>query len=503
MALSNVNFTRSTNGLGRALDGSDYISGLLFYTNTLPSGFGVNDRIKQVFSLSEAVALGITNTNLGATAATGTLTVTNKGSVGNTNVITIATIAGTVTLASYTQVAADIVSITTAADRISLEINLGTATHGFSATNLLGVVTITAPTSQGVYLNTISAVCTIVGTLAITVVAFSGGVGSIIDILYYHVSEYFRLQPKGNLYIGCYAEESTTYTFDALITLQNFAAGQIRQVAVYEKNVAFSNVQCTQLQVQATALEAIYKPIQIILNAEISGTANVSSLTALTGLTANNVSVVIGQDGAAIGSGYFKALGKSVGILGATLGAVSLAAVNENIGWVQKFLASSTELDTIAFSNGQLYTAISESLLTTLDTYHYIFLRKLVGLAGSYFSFSHTAIAATSDYSTIELNRVYNKITRDVRTALLPQLNSPLKVNADGTLTDATIGYFETLANRPLENMESAGELSAHKIIINPAQNVLSTSTIELTLQNVPVGVAKIINVNVGFVTAI
>lgn len=503
MALSNVNFTRSTNGLGRALDGSDYISGLLFYTNTLPSGFSSSDRIKKVFSLAEAEALGIDETHQGATAATGTITITNKGAAADTCVVTVAGINGTVTIASYTLVSGDVSTTTTSAAALVTAINAGTATHGYSATNSSAVVTITAPTSQGVYLNTVSATFTPVGTLAGTVVAFSGGVGSIVDVLHYHVEEYFRLQPKGELYIGLYAEESSTYTFDALETLQNYAEGNIRQVGVYQKNVAFATSQCTQLQTHATALEAIYKPLQIIYNAEISGTANVSSLTTLTGLTANAVSVVIGQDGANVGADYFKALGKSVGMVGAVLGAVSLAAVNENIGWVQKFLASATELDTIAFSNGQLYTAVAESLLTTLDTYHYIFLRKLVGLTGSYFSFSHTAIAGTSDYSTIELNRVYNKITRNVRTALLPQLNSPLKVNADGTLTNATIGYFETLANRPLEDMESAGELSAHKIIIDPAQDVLSTSTIELTLQNVPVGVAKIINVNVGFVTSV
>jgi hypothetical protein len=86
---------------------------------------------------------------------------------------------------------------------------------------------------------------------------------------------------------------------------------------------------------------------------------------------------------------------------------------------------------------------------------------------------------------------------------MLPALSSPLKVNADGTLTAATIGYFETLANNPLVQMEADDELSAHKIIINPAQDVLATSTLELTLQNVPLGVARIIKINVGFVKSV
>jgi hypothetical protein len=51
--------------------------------------------------------------------------------------------------------------------------------------------------------------------------------------------------------------------------------------------------------------------------------------------------------------------------------------------------------------------------------------------------------------------------------------------------------------------MEADDELSAHKIIINPAQDVLATSTLELTLQNVPLGVARIIRINVGFVKSV
>jgi hypothetical protein len=183
---------------------------------------------------------------------------------------------------------------------------------------------------------------------------------------------------------------------------------------------------------------------------------------------------------------------------------MSLAKVSESIAWVQKFnMALGSELDTIAFSNGQLYSGLADSQFESLNTYGYIFLRKLVGIAGSYFSDSKTAIAASSDYSNNENNRVYQKITRDVRSALLPTLSSPIKVNSDGTLDQATISYFESLANRPLSQMEANGELSAHKIIINPDQDVLATSTLELTLQNVPLGVARIIKVNVGFVKSV
>ena len=512
MALPNINFVQSTSGLGRALPGTDYVSGMIHYYptgRTLPTGFTASDRIKKVFSVADAVALGITNASLGATKSTATYSVTTKAVVADTFVLTCNTILGAklgtpVTLCSFTAVTADAVSITTTADRISLEINAGTATHGFTASNAVGVVTIFGPGSQGVFLNTGTPyVVTIVGSLAGTLVQnVVVGIASFIDILYYNIAEYFRLQPKGELYVGLYVEE-TTYAFADMTTMVNFSAGTIKQFSVYQNNVAWTNLHPTALQAIATANTAVFKPIQIVYTAEISGTASVASLVDVSALVAPNVSVSIAQDGYAEGYHIFKATGKSIGSVGALLGAISFAAVNESIAWVQKFQMSNTELDTIAFANGQLYTALADSQFESLNNYAYLFLKKHIGIDGSYWSDSKTVVAYTSDYSTIENNRVYQKITRGARAALLPALSSPLKVNADGTLSSATIAYFETLANTPLEAMEAANELSAHKIIINPAQNVLSTSTIELTLQNVPMGVARIIKVNVGFVKSV
>ena len=514
MALPNINFVKSTSGLGRALPGTDYVSGYAHYYpsgGTLPTGFTSSDRIKKIFSVADAETLGITNTSLGATASTATDTITTKFTAGDTFKITCNTIDGVragvpITLCNFTAVTADAVSITTSADRISAEINAGTQTHGFTASNAVGVVTIVAPKNQGIFLNSGTPyVVTKTGAVAHTLVQnVVVGVASWIDTLYYHISEYFRIQAKGELYVGLYEEEASTYTFAALTLMQNYASGAIKQMAVFEKNVVFAAAQCAALQAIATANEAVYKPMQIMLNAEISATGSVAALVDLSTQTAPNVSVCIAQDGANAGDYIYKATGKSVGSIGAMLGAVSFAVVSESIAWVGKFnMALGAELDTIAFSNGQLYTALADSQFESLNNYSYTFLRKLTGIAGSYWSDSKTTVTPTSDYSTIENNRVYQKITRVVRANMLPALSSPLKVNADGTLTNATIGYFETLANNPLVQMEADNELSAHKIIINPAQDVLATSTLELTLQNVPLGVARIIKVNVGFVKSV
>jgi len=515
MALPNITFNKSTSGLGRALPGTDYVSGMIHYYAsgaTLPSGFASNDRIKKIFSVADAENLGITSGNLGETKAVAKIVVGGTPAVNDMVAITYTGIDGVDTvLSTYTLTSADAVSTTTAAAAIAAAISANAQRGGFSATAATANILLTTKSGEGIFPNTgspYSVTTTGATTLTVTQPTGSGstvlGVASWINTLHYHIAEYFRIQPKGELYLGLYVEEASTYGFEDITTMQNYANGSIKQLSVFEKNVAFSAAQCAALQAIVNANTAVYKPLEIILNAEISATASVATLVDLSTQTAPNISVCIAQDGANDGYHIYKATGKSVGAIGAMLGAISLANVQESIAWVAKFnMALGSELDTIAFSNGQFYSALAESQFDSLNNYSYTFLRKLVDISGSYWSDSKTTVSPTSDYSTIENNRVYNKITRVVRANMLPALSGNIYVQADGTLTSATIGYYETLANNPLVQMQADGEISAHKVIINPNQDILATSTLELTLQNVPVGVARIIKINVGFVKSI
>lgn len=501
---NDVVFVKGAGGLGRPLAGTDFISGYLHYSATLPSGFSSSDRIKQVFSVADAEALGITDTHLGETKSTATYVVTNKGAIGDTLALTVASTLGTLTLASYTQVTADVVSTTTAATRLAAEINLGTATHGFTATSSTATVTITAAGGEGIYLNSgtpyvVTIVGTIAGTLTQNVVV---GVASEIDIMHYHISEYFRIQPKGNLYVGIYATADAT-TFASVTLMQDYALGALKQIGIYQKTTAFATSQCTTLQAILATNETNHKPLEAIYTAEISGTANVTSLTDLRVLSAQNVSVVVGQDGGATGLRLFRAVGKSIGCVGTTLGAVALASVNEDIAWVAKFNMAATEFDVLNFSNGQVLSALSDGTINSVDSYGYIFLKKHVNASGSYFDDSHTCVAITSDYAYIENNRTINKAIRGLRSFLLPQLASPIVLNSDGTIKEDVISYYETLCARALDVMQRDFEVSAYSITIDPTQNVLSTSELIINVKIVPVGVARTITVNVGFATSI
>ena len=320
------------------------------------------------------------------------------------------------------------------------------------------------------------------------------------SVLWYHINEYFKAQPQGELYLGLY--DSTSIDYSVIETVQTFANGRIRQIAVFDVT-AYATGTTTTLQTSATALETANKPLVVLYAGDFTA-ETLSTIGDLRALSNKNVAVILGEDGDGDGAALAASTGASVTALGATLGAVSLSNVHENIGWVGKFqMSKDLELDEPAFADGTLVKDTTTTLQAALQTKGYIFLRKHVGIDGTYFNDSPTSIAVTNDLAYIENNRTLDKAIRGVRTFMLPNLSGPITVNADGTLQEETIAMFKNDSDRALEAMERDGEVSAFVTIIDPAQDVLTTSKVEITLKIVPVGVARQIEVKIGFAVSV
>jgi hypothetical protein len=321
-------------------------------------------------------------------------------------------------------------------------------------------------------------------------------------VYWYHISEYFRLNPQGELWVCFDDDTAIDYTF--IEDVQNYAQGEIRQAGVYDQTALGTAGATDTLQTSATALEAAHMPLSILYVADIQAVADLSSLPDLTAKDNKNVSVLIGQDAGGEGKALFTTESKTVGYLGAALGAVSASKVHESIAWVGKFnFSNGAELEEIAMGNGKLVRAMTVAELTSLNDKGYVFLRHLTGLSGSFTNRSSTVTPTTSDYNKIENNRVIDKAVRNCRTTLLPYLSSPVTVGADGTLPEETTAVFQNAARVPLEQMEREGELSAFQVLIDPTQNVLSTSKVVISIKIVPIGVAEFIEVNIGFTLSI
>lgn len=512
MALNNVTIVKSQGGLGRPLAGFDFVSGMVFYTSTLPSGFTSTYNKQPLSSLVDAENLGITNTYSDETAAEAEYEITAIGATGDTGqfVITEPTIetgvTRTVDLGTYTVGSSDTTIDLQGAAWVAV-INAGTVTHGYSATYTAGtdIITIIARTGLGIALNSGTPIAdNVTGTLAGTLTQFAGGVATKLGLWHYHISEYFRIQPRGKVWVGFYPVP-LSYTFVEMNDLQNFAQGEIRQILVYNdvaRTAANVVSDCTALQAAQVIQEALKMPYEVLYAA--SAAWNLPQLLNLNTLTAYKVSVVISQDAGGQGAFLYLTTGKGITTGGACLGMVSLLKVSENIGWVERCnVSNGVECDTIGFVTGQSWVSLSENTLNQLNSYRYIFLRKYTSLAGSYFNDSHTAVSVASDFAYIENNRTIDKAGRLAYTALLPQLNSPLTLNADGTLTNVTIAAFSGLLTTAINDMVRNGELSAFLVTIDPNQDVLTTSTIVVRLQLLINGVARNIIVNIGFTTSL
>jgi len=317
-------------------------------------------------------------------------------------------------------------------------------------------------------------------------------------LLYYFVSEFFRIAGASELYV--------VNASDANFTAQNFynlTGGQVRQVFWYTET-AYSGIaaQVGTIKTFVDSMDALFAPMVVVTNVKdegvaVDGAAQVDLRTA----NAPEVSVLISGDQ----SGKGQALATSLGVNyipagGAVLGAIAAANVHENIGWVEKFnLSEGAELQTFGFSDGQSFGAVATSVLDTLNTKGYLFLRAHVGVSGAYVNDSHGAVTSTSDFAFIENNRTIQKGKRLIRVALIPDLNRPLTVDGDGKLSPDTVKYFENKTARPLDTMQAEGELSGYTVTIDPDQDVLSTSLLSIQVKLQPRGVARNITVSIGF----
>ena len=321
-----------------------------------------------------------------------------------------------------------------------------------------------------------------------------------IRVLHYHLNHIFRLNPGVSLYVGLFAKSTgENYTFSEIKTLQNYAGGSLRQVAVWCGHKELAAADLTALQGMATTLQEADRPLSILYAPKVASVTELE--TTLAGAGKCNVSVVIGQDGQGIAADLYTAEANadkvSVSGIGIALGILSKAAVHQSIAWVEKF---PTGIELPAFGDGTLLRDLDTAIIESLDTARYLFFVTYDGFTDAYFNDSHTMDDATSDYAMIENVRTMDKAVRGIRKALLPKLGGSLYVDSDtGQLATYEVEYLTTIAGQPLENMQKAGELSGLSVEIDPEQDVLSTSALEIVIKQVPVGVLRRIRCKIGF----
>lgn len=347
----------------------------------------------------------------------------------------------------------------------------------------------------------------------------------------YHIREFFRMSGNvdgnGRLYV-MFADCSANW--DAIDIMQRASGGTINQLGVWteqpiwklsgaEDKYGLNLVK--SLNDKAAALAEQNQPLSIILSANCTNTGAETAEGRKIDLQkipsaiceASRTSVIFGQarnEKISLMQRRNEHL-TPVGFIGAMLGALAKANVQESVAWVKQFNLFNDDFQEIELGFGDVneasdetltstnfYESLSPTLLDDLDDKGYIFPIKYAGKEnGIYISKDQTC--SSGDYRTIARNRTINKSRRAVRAALLPYVNAPLMVNpTTGFLAPTKITAFKTLIGDVLAKMQAAGEISGYAVTIDPNQNVLVDDTLRISYVIVPVGVATKIYVEEG-----
>lgn len=342
-------------------------------------------------------------------------------------------------------------------------------------------------------------------------------------IPYYHIQSFFRMSGgTGRLFVY-FADCKTNW--DAIVDMQKAAHGEISQFGVWtEQNLwrlpsssAESYVMNLVPEINAVAVKMAndyHAPASIILTANTATVVNGSNKDAeivwskipkCTNLSSRYVTVLLGQAQDDVIAAMQGSLASTtpVGVVGFALGTLTQANVGNSIGWVEQFDLGAY-IPGIEFgfgdatiSDGKItsataYESLTVAQLEELDNKGYVFMTRYTGLDGQVF-FSGDGTCTDGDYRTISRNRAINKSRRAIRTALLPYVNSPIKVDpSNGQISTAAVTIFTNLITDILTNMVNNSEISAIGVVNVPVnQNILQNDALHLSYSIVPLGVAK------------
>lgn len=362
------------------------------------------------------------------------------------------------------------------------------------------------------------------------ITAYSGDTEKdlLFGIPYYHINHFFGIQGStGRLFI-MFADCGVDW--NAIEQMQRAAHGMINQLGVWTEQSLWKQTDpeaetysidlVTDLQSKAASLADENAPLSILLcaNSAVIATDEESVKKVELGkiptcvINARFVSVLLGQGLDADVSAMQLANQNltPVGNIGAALGCIASASVQESFAWVNKFnligYFPDIEMgfgDVTLNSESKLtstlkYSSLNKIQLDDLDDKGYVFLCKYSGLESGVF-FSKDQTCSNGDYRTVARNRTIHKSRRAVRNALLPYVNSPLKVDpSTGYLSSAKITMFQNIVSDILTTMQNNEEISGFSVTIDKNQNVLKNDTLIIKYSLVPVGVASRIEVVEG-----
>lgn len=343
---------------------------------------------------------------------------------------------------------------------------------------------------------------------------------------YMHTSEFFRLNPDGKLYLvngnGVAPEDIFAANGPAdqvMAAAQNgirymglvFGVDPSDTITVANGFANFVATTRAAAQLWAEALAEAHVYVDVIV---IEGYAASTTLVDLKTTDAPQVHITTACDVAYLEPLNEAALLKS-GAVGTALGSIGVRMLSESMGSVTLERYPSTARGATNYSlvdtrrgrwlkpgltDGRLFDDLSQAVRDDLTAKAYGYVGRYEGYSGVYFNGDATCTTVTDDFNTIHTNRIWNESARMVRRALIPKMNSRVRIDAEtGRIAPATIADWDAAAKRQLDTLLAEGEIADYTFSLDPEQDVIAQGKVVTRLRIVPQGIAKAIEAEIGF----
>lgn len=286
--------------------------------------------------------------------------------------------------------------------------------------------------------------------------------------------------------------------------LLNFAEGKIKVLGGMTDDAAIADVPtvititnglnadvytaASNAKVMEAAFRAVQKPFRAIVGGtSYSGTA--SALTDQSTGTTNNKAAIL------IGDTQVHDTTNCAACLGLFMGKVASNSVQVKVSRVKDGPLTNTEAYLKA-------TALKDALgaEATIAGKNYITWVTYPNVSGFFFSGDPMLCASTDDYWFLARGRVIDKAHVIAYTTFVNEVDDDIPTIEGGKPAPGFLKWLEQqIINQVSSSMLATGEISAVDCFIDPDQNVISTSTLNVVLKIRPKGYLTYINVSLGF----
>lgn len=450
---------------------------------------------KQIFSLADLAALGVTGQAAGTVAATaGAFTIVMLGNNGDVFTVT----AGATILGTYTKTAGE-TTASAVAGAIRTAVNSGTPTHGYSASGTGASITLTAPVALGSAANNV--VAKIAWPGGDITLSFSGGVSGITnEHLYRQVREYYdAVGGRQELWIMTVADTVTMAqalnkdTSDHAPLLLSRAGGRIRLLAVCRKPPAGYNggadyldadvpAALTQARLLVTAQQDGLNFFRVLIEGRVQNPASTTYFEPQA--TANGCAGVVLGGSLADGSA-------SVGTI---LGRACRYGAHIKLGKV----ANGPLPLTSAYVGNKALADMSN--LSYLHGLGYISFMEHPGKSGYYAGIDR--MASTDDYRLLAYGRLVDKAATIAAAVYIDSLESEVELEEGGKIASQEVAYLRAIVSQQIQAL-MGDQISSHQVLIDEDQNIVNTGKLQVQLRIQPLGYASFIEVTVGLTASV